>query len=112
MRYLPHLCWLWITVTFIWDAPTSYVDGTPLPPSQIAKYRIYRKFHSCSWPKGAVAERTTNTYVWDAPDKDVDGGPNINVYEVYVTAVGTNGLESGRSNIVVVNMNTYKPPAT
>lgn len=94
---------LWITVTFLWDAPTQYVDGAPLPAPEILEYRIYRRPYKCFWGPGFVARRTTTTYVWDAPE-------GIDVYEVAVTAVATNGKESKKSNIVIVNMNTYKNP--
>ena len=106
MKHLLTISWLWITLTFVWDAPLTNTDGSP---AVIHHYNIYRKFHGCGWNKGHVAERTVTTYQWDIPPNDIDGKPNINVYDWAVTAVGPTGLESVKSNVVVINTNKNPP---
>jgi len=105
MKHLLMFSWLWITLTFVWDPVTKDTAGNPI---QIQKYRIYRKFHSCGWPKGPVAERTTTTFSWDVPPNDFDGRKNINIYDYAVTAVGMDGQESVRSNVCVINSQTIE----
>lgn len=113
---LPHLCWLWITITLIWDAPTHYENGAPLPPGEIHHYNIYRRFHGAPFNKSPVAMRYGTAcsetpghpcYIWDMPPTDFDGKEQINVWDWAVTAVATNGLESVKSNVITVNSNGY-----
>lgn len=105
MKTLLTICWLWISITFIWDPVTQDVSGNPIT---IDHYNIYRKFHSCGWPKGHVAERTDTSFIWEVPPNDFDGRKNINIYDYAVTAVSVEGIESAKSNICIINSNTVE----
>lgn len=68
-----------VEVVVQWDAPTTYVNGDPLPPEQIVSYTVANN-HS---PVQQIVTGTTATYSLD---------PGRQCF--LVSTLATNGLES------------------
>jgi hypothetical protein len=79
------------TATLSWMAPTQYTDGSPLPASQLAAYRIYRGASPGSLAR--VAEVDSRTLVFA-----VQSLPSGTHYFA-VTAVTLAGVESALSAV-------------
>jgi len=77
-----------------WAIPTQYVDGAPLPPDQIAGYKIYY---------GKILGSLTDTVEINGFDSSGYQLPIPCVtseYHFKITAIGINGEESQRSQPV------------
>ena len=85
-----------VEVVVQWDAPTTYVNGDPLPPQNIVSYSVL----SALTPGYAeqIVTTTTATFVVD---------PGLNCFVVSVLA--TNGLSSEYAN-VCTNISGDGPP--
>lgn len=79
-----------------WDAPTTYENGTPLPPSAILSYNLYLDgVNTLSFP-GVLNPDGSFSHEFDLPP---------GTYNVELTAVDTStGLESAKSNTRVLNV--------
>lgn len=76
-----------------WTPPTTYVDGRPLPMTEIAGYRVYEMPAQDALLGRKLAE------VREAKADIVDLPPGSHIFRV--STVATNGLESSLSDIFV-----------
>lgn len=89
------------TLTFVWDAPTTNVDGTPL--TDLVGYRFYRGSTSNNYKAWADTKAIVTNFTLDEP--------NDGLFFYAVTAINSRGLESAYSNevIVLVRQSTPRP---
>jgi len=81
--------------TLSWEPPTTYADGTPLNPlTDLSEYRLYCEDVVTVVP----ASSTDNQYVI----KKYEALPGYGTWDCYLTAVGTDNLESEPSNTVAI----------
>ena len=80
-------------VTLTWDAPLTRLDNTPLPPGEIARYRIYYGTKEGDYPNYFDLDDGTATQV-----KITDLSPGT--YYFVMKTYDTNGIESKYSNVV------------
>jgi len=86
-----------------WDAPTTYDDGTPLAPAEIAFYRVaWGTVKGGPYPN-VVDTQDNNTML------SLDFPANNRIYLVART-VGTNGMESDNSAELSINLRKPAPP--
>jgi hypothetical protein len=78
------------SVVLTWSAPTQYTDGSTLPSSDIAMYRVYRA-ESSTGQKVSIGSPTATTFT----DTNVE---QEKTYYYWVTAVNTTDIESDYSN--------------
>jgi len=83
-------------ITLTWTAPTHYTDGSLLPGSQIASYKVYRATSSTG-AKTAIGTPTTTTFTDNSVEQE-------KTYYYWVTAVNTTSMESDFSNMVSVTV--------
>ena len=84
-------------VTLAWDAPLTRIDNTPLPPGEIAGYRIYYGTKEGDYPYYVDLSDGTATQV-----KVTDLSPGT--YYFVVTTYDTNGFESTYSNVATTKL--------
>ena len=84
-------------VTLAWDAPLARIDNTPLPPGEIAGYRIYYGTKEGYYPNYVDLDDGTATQV-----KITDLSPGT--YYFVVTTYDTDGLESTYSNVATTKL--------
>ncbi len=96
-----------VPVTLHWDAPTNYVDGTPLPTNIVLNYKLYYGFSTNSLTNsvstGTNLIYTISNLTWGLK------------YYFASTAldVSSGNLESEYSNIVLTNLpKLHGPPKT
>lgn len=107
MRYLllallvPSVCLA--ENVFLWDAPTSREDGSPLDGKDILRYRYYRD--------GVLKANVNAPSVSEAPPTTYKDTTLLTLGEhtFYVTAVDRQNRESGQSNVVSI---VILPPPT
>jgi len=80
---------LLILLVFVWDPVTTNVAGQQI---KISHYAIYKRKPGAAWSTKPYATRKTNKYTMSKLPK--------RPFEVAVTAVGVNKLESEKGNIV------------
>lgn len=79
------------TATLSWVAPTERVDNTPLPLSELREFRIYWGLDNNFDNTTVISDPTLTTYVID--------GLTAGTWSFRMTAVDTDGLESGPSAV-------------
>lgn len=86
-----------------WTAPTTYEDGTPLSASEIKGYVVYYGTTSGGPYSSSVVSTTTSATI------NVPKG----TWYFVATCIGTNDLESARSNEVskvILSSSKPRPP--
>lgn len=79
------------SATLSWQAPVQYTDGSPLSSSSLGAYRIYRGTSASNLSRVAEVDgRATSFVVQNLP---------AGTHYFAVTAVTTEGAESGRSTV-------------
>ena len=78
------------SLTVTWTAPTEREDGTPLPASEIAGYRLMRWFNGAEQPEVSLAS------IPSVATLDVQPGKHC----VAMRTVDTDGLESAPTDQV------------
>lgn len=89
------------TATVSWVAPTQREDNTPLPITELSEFRIYWGLGTAFDNTTVVTNPTTTTYVIE--------GLTPGTYSFRMTAVDTNGLESGFSAVATKTVEVTAP---
>jgi hypothetical protein len=89
--------------TVTWVAPTQRVDGTPLTLEELREFRIYWGLGTNFNNMSVVSDATLTTYVIDG--LDIPG-----TYSFRMTAVDTEGRESGYSMVATKTVVSTSPP--
>jgi hypothetical protein len=84
-------------VDLSWTAPSTRADGTYLPVNQLASYRVYRGTTIGNMAPLVDLEGSSNT------EYTVTGLPSGSYYFA-VSAFDTDGIESGFSQIILVEI--------
>lgn len=80
------------TIRFIWNAPTTNEDGTPL--NNLRQYRMYEKLNDGPWKvRIGISNKVTSVQY-----RLLEEG----TYRFYLTAINTERLESKPSNEVTI----------
>jgi hypothetical protein len=95
------------TATLSWTAPTQREDNTPLTLAELREFRIYWGPDNTFTNTVVVSDPTLTTYVID--------GLTAGLWSFRMTAVDTDGLESGYSavatkTVVDTGPNPPRPP--
>lgn len=85
-----------------WVNPTTYTDGTTIPPGGLTTARIYRKKDN-----GAYAIYQSIPIGTSYTDSNLTDG----TYCYQVTVVASNGIESAKSNEACKTVDTRTPGA-
>lgn len=80
-----------------WNAPLEREDDTDLSLSDIAEYRVYYGNETGNYDNVIIVDGNST---FEAEDSDVSKG----TYYVVVTAIDSDGLESGYSQEIVVTV--------
>ena len=86
-----------------WDAPTTRVDGQPLPMDEIANYNL------CCGDVQTSIPKSTETGSYEVSRADILSGYGEHV--CYMTTVDTDGLESTPSKRVTIAWEKVAPNA-
>jgi len=89
-----------LTATITWTAPTERENGEPLAPGDLASFKLYRVVDGKPIASATYAGTATSAQLSLAP---------ASCYELQMTAVDTQGLESLPSDSVTAC--TYGPKA-
>ena len=91
--------------TLTWQAPTTLVDGSPVPVGETLTYNIYRGTRSDGADAAIINTSPINalTYV----DGTVQAGK---IYYYTATAVRLLESESRKSNVALLNLLNTNPP--